>query len=737
MATSTDWLSQARTLLEGLPDPAILLDARLAPVAFNACYAHASGLRNRQLRAALAGTAAAFEVLVHDPVADRETAREVLREGTVKRLAGVRVHNRSGTEFVMQLAFVPVKNGAGHPVALALVYRDDSAEARLQGRHREMLHREKARGDELERRVAERTAQLTQAMEELTRASTIDSLTGVLNRRSFENHARDALKMAQRYNRNVAVMMCDLDHFKRVNDTYGHPAGDAVLKAMASALSATVRETDRVARFGGEEFIVLLNETDPPAVLDVAERCADAVRSLNIPELIPGATFRQTVSIGVAIYPQHGLQLDGLLVHADTALYDAKEGGRDRVVLYSPKSDADRPANDQKPKPRVLLVVPDDVRAASYDDALAEQHEVVRCRIGLEALSLFTRQPFDVVVCDEDVMTESGVSLMRKTLPYLPTARRILVIEGEDGYTMLRATNEARVDHFVTRDESPEHLVAAIDETLRRARQATSRPGPLASETATVSAARLRGLQEILRGGQLDFAYQPIVRADDGGHFASEALCRPRHPAFSQPYPDPQGLFDLAAELGSLPRLGEVARETIVDDLRRHPQLGEVFINIHPGELKDRELFAGESQIREFAPHIVLELTERAAIGNPDEMARRIGELRKLGYRFAIDDLGDGYASLNSIALLRPDFVKIDHAMIADIARSEIRQRLVSSLASFAELEGIRVIAEGVETAADARIIADLGCHLQQGYFYGRPALLPDATRTDGKENAA
>jgi|GEM_PF-1848582 len=737
MATSPEWLSQARALIEGLPDPAILLDAQLVPLAFNACYSQAAGLRNRQLLTALASDSSAFGVLFHDPMADFECAREALATGAVKRLAGVSVSNTVGDSFTMQLAFVPILDGGGAPVAVALVYRDDSAEARMQARYREMLEREKARGDELERRVAERTAQLTQAMEELTRVSTTDSLTGVLNRRSFENHTRDALKMAQRYNRNVAIMMCDLDHFKRVNDTHGHPAGDAVLKAMAKALLATVRETDRVARFGGEEFLVLLNETDPPSVLDVAERCADAVRALKIPDLIPGATFRQTVSIGVAVYPQHGTDIEELLVHADTALYDAKESGRDRVVLYSPKDDEERAANDQKPKPRVLIVEPDDGRAGAYEEALGDAHEVVRCRIGLEALSMFSRQPFDVVVCDEDVMTESGVSLLRKTVPYLPTARRILILESEDGYTTIRATNEARVDHFLTRTEAPDRLAKAIEETIRRARQATSRPGPLASEVATVSAERLNGMHEILRGGQLAFAYQPIVRADDQGHFAAEALCRPKHAAFSDPYPDPQGLFDLAAELGTLPRLGQVARETIVQDLREHPELGRIFINLHPGELRDGELFAGEAEIRDFAEFIVLELTERAAIGNPTDMARRIEELRAFGYRIAIDDLGDGYASLNSIALLRPDFLKIDRAMITNIIESETRQRLVSSLASFAELEGIQVIAEGIETADDARVVADLGCHLQQGYYYGRPALLPAKNSKDGEENAA
>ncbi len=181
-------------------------------------------------------------------------------------------------------------------------------------------HELKRRNAELERM----SWQLAEQNEELERLATTDELTKLANRRSFLARVDDAVAQATRYGHPVALIMLDLDHFKRINDTYGHPRGDAVLVETAERLQRTVREVDLVGRLGGEEIGILLPNTDRDGALELAER---------IRECISGASYEEvgevTVSAGVAT-----LQGDAsrMIAEADAALYEAKRGGRDRVV---------------------------------------------------------------------------------------------------------------------------------------------------------------------------------------------------------------------------------------------------------------------------------------------------------------------------------------------------------------------------------------------------------------------
>ncbi len=171
-------------------------------------------------------------------------------------------------------------------------------------------------------------------VKQLEVAATTDDKTGLANAVAWHDAAQRVGEQAGRQGRPFAVLMVDLDHFKRVNDTYGHVAGDAVLRAVAEALQAEVRAEDVVGRFGGEEFAVLLPEVAEPAALEIAERLRKTVSALAVP--VPGEQERQvrglSVSIGVAVYPRSAESLERLLLAADAALYRAKNAGRDRVV---------------------------------------------------------------------------------------------------------------------------------------------------------------------------------------------------------------------------------------------------------------------------------------------------------------------------------------------------------------------------------------------------------------------
>ena len=170
----------------------------------------------------------------------------------------------------------------------------------------------------------------------LTRAkllSETDELTGLFNRRGFAIAANRLFAQAVRYDRPASVLMLDSDSLKAVNDEHGHDAGNRLLRQVAAAIRAELRSTDVSARYGGDEFIVLLPETPRKGALEVAERIRTAVS--NVPLESGGARVASTVSIGVACYPGDGHTLDALANRADHALYKAKNQGRNRVEHYS------------------------------------------------------------------------------------------------------------------------------------------------------------------------------------------------------------------------------------------------------------------------------------------------------------------------------------------------------------------------------------------------------------------
>lgn len=169
---------------------------------------------------------------------------------------------------------------------------------------------------------------------ELERQASTDALTGLPNRRAFMDTAQQEFERSKRYSRSLSCMMVDLDHFKRVNDKYGHSVGDLVLKAFAEHARQSLRKHDAVGRIGGEEFAVLLPETGCREAVTLAERLGSEVRNLNL--RLDGQTIRFTVSIGVAQSNAKEHTFEQTLKRADAALYEAKEAGRNRVHANSP-----------------------------------------------------------------------------------------------------------------------------------------------------------------------------------------------------------------------------------------------------------------------------------------------------------------------------------------------------------------------------------------------------------------
>ncbi len=178
--------------------------------------------------------------------------------------------------------------------------------------------------------VSLQNARLYARMEEL---ATTDELTGLPNRRTFEDRLEKAVARHRRGERRLGLIMLDVDHFKAVNDTYGHAVGDRVLERVADVLQESVREIDVPARFGGEEFAVVLEEANREQASMVAERIRSDIEALDF-EAAEGR-FSCTVSLGVSLWPEDASQLDELVECADEALYASKEGGRNQVSVYA------------------------------------------------------------------------------------------------------------------------------------------------------------------------------------------------------------------------------------------------------------------------------------------------------------------------------------------------------------------------------------------------------------------
>jgi predicted signal transduction protein with EAL and GGDEF domain len=432
-----------------------------------------------------------------------------------------------------------------------------------------------------------------------------DPLTGLANRAGFLQALTDACQRpgAER----LVACYVDVDQFKAVNDTYGHAAGDQVLRAMASRLRAAARPQDVVARLGGDEFAVLLSlpaaaaepgsastpgtPTDGGQVEPVLQAQVQriATRLLDVlckPVAVGGQVLLGRVSIGVAICPPGPVDPDFLLREADTAMYEAKRAGGQRVVLH------------------------DGARPGEADGLL---------------------------VSDE----------------------------------ILRAVEE----------------------------------------------------------GQFVLHYQPIIEAGTWRLRAVEALVRWQHPRHG--LLSPAAFVPAAEGNGTILALGRWVLEAACAQLAEwDAQLGPAAppvlnVNLSVRQLTEPHLADWvEAVLREnrLAPHrLHLELPEGATLSQLKHVDRQLRDLRALGVRLTLDDMGAGSSTLRHATYLDVDGLKIDRELVGGMVNDERDYALVKLLIDLATRLGIPVTAEGVETLEQAHTLAELGCSLLQGFYFGRP----------------
>lgn len=249
---------------------------------------------------------------------DHPDSVRVLVTGYSDERALVRAVNDGGIYFHLSKPWAPSE--------LDTVLSGAAEHARVLRENRGLIVQLEGANADLEQRVAVRTRELEEANSQIAALARTDSLTGLPNRRAFDEALAREVTRANRSGRPLVLAIADLDHFKAINDDFGHPTGDAVLAAVGAAVRSLLRSYDQAARYGGEELALLLPDTSLQHGAEVAERARAAVASL----VVPGCDRPVTLSLGVAqLLP--GEEPASLLGRSDAALYGAKQAGRDRV----------------------------------------------------------------------------------------------------------------------------------------------------------------------------------------------------------------------------------------------------------------------------------------------------------------------------------------------------------------------------------------------------------------------
>jgi EAL domain-containing protein (putative c-di-GMP-specific phosphodiesterase class I) len=243
----------------------------------------------------------------------------------------------------------------------------------------------------------------------------------------------------------------------------------------------------------------------------------------------------------------------------------------------------------------------------------------------------------------------------------------------------------------------------------------------LSQDSAESFRADLARLEQIFEQavGTMALHFQPIVLSEDHRLFGYEALLRTNNPNL----PSPGDMFDAAERLNRVEKLGRVIRAEVYRRALEAPKDSYLFVNMHALDFLDKGLTSQYSPLSKMRERVVLEVTERESLDGMTDVRFRLAELRELGYRIAIDDLGAGHSRMNKMLLTDTDFVKLDMSMIRGIDKHPFKQKLVESVTALCRAHDIKVIGEGVETAEERQVLCDLGCDLLQGFFIARPTL--------------
>ena len=439
--------------------------------------------------------------------------------------------------------------------------------------------------------TARNISELNASREKIHRSAYYDSLTELPNRRLFQDRLTQDVRHAARTGNALALLFIDLDFFKEVNDRSGHAAGDQLLQECARRIVACVRGTDTVARIGGDEFTVILNEVNN--IFHVEILAQEILDTLVMPFSIGGKEVHISASVGVTLYPQDAGTPEDLVRNADQAMYEAKHAGRNRFSFFT--------------------------------------------------------------------------------------------IEMRDSaWARLKIIDELR--HALARQ-------------------------------------------------QLEVYYQPIVDLSSEAIVKAEALVRWHHPQHGLVLPGE--FIGLAEETGLIDEIGTwVLGEAAARAHQWSELIGAPFqisVNKSPAEFKSRAIMksweADLALLGRAGKQIAVEITEGVLLADSPGVMERLGQLQQAGVQFSIDDFGIGYSSMAYLKKFKVDFLKIDQSFVKDMLTSPFSNVFAETIVLMAHKLGLKVIAEGVETAEQRDSLRMMGCDYAQGFLFS------DAKPSEGFES--
>ncbi len=366
-----------------------------------------------------------------------------------------------------------------------------------------------------------------------------------------------------------------------------------------------------------------------------------------------------------------------------------------------------------------VLVVDDDPDVRFTVSSILEEagFDVDTAANGREGLERLAACDYEAVVSDIRMPDMDGLELLKQLRERDLDLPVVLMTGGPGIETAIQAV-EYGAYRYLLKPVSGEDLVATLERASSLGRVARWKREALGhlgrDDLALGDLATLEGrFAQALAA--LWLAGQPIVRAADGSLFAIEVLVRSRSPRLETP----AALFGAAERLGQVEELGRAIRSLAAGVPL--PPGALLFVNINPSDLLSADLLSPASPLSARAGSVVLEVTERATLERVPDLRRRVADLRGLGFRIALDDLGAGYAGLTSFASLEPQVAKLDMSIVQGLDRDDTRRRLVASMVQLCRDLDIRLVAEGVETEGERAVLTELGCELLQGYLLGRP----------------
>jgi EAL domain-containing protein (putative c-di-GMP-specific phosphodiesterase class I) len=375
---------------------------------------------------------------------------------------------------------------------------------------------------------------------------------------------------------------------------------------------------------------------------------------------------------------------------------------------------------ERRPGPRALVVDDDAAVLRAHSRILTGSgFQVETAQDGSAALDALERASFDVILSDIDMPGMNGLQFLERVRAHdldVP----VVIVTGNPGVdTAIQAMEHGALRYLVKPVERSALVKVASDAVRLHAiakakRMALDLAGGVDrffGDRAGLTASFDRALESLY------IAYQPIVAWSTRSIYAYEALLRSREPSL----PHPGAVLDAAERLGRIHELGRVVRKRAIAPRVPLADGALLFVNLHPRDLTDEELFSPRSQLAASAQRVVLEITERASLDDVRDVPSRIAELRALGFRIAVDDLGAGYAGLTSFTLLEPDIVKLDMALVRDIHREPKKQTLVKTMVTMCKELDIVVTSEGIERREECDELVRAGCDLMQGYLFAKP----------------